>query len=323
VSESPYREQDQVIAATASNLRIDAATADALSAFGAAGVEAVLLKGPALSGWYTAHDPARSYADCDLWVRPSDFGLAEQTLARLGFERHVDQSGLPNWWLEHDVSWYRESDGVTIDLHRFLQGVRVDPGDAWETLAASRDTVLVAGHPTPVLSIPARALYVTLHAAHHGEATGGKPILHVERALAAVPDDDWQVAANLAARLHATDSFGAGLRLIPAGAALAERLGLPLTESVEVALRASSPPPVALGIEQLSSAPGLRARARIVARKVVPPPGFIRHWWPPAAANRRMLVVGYLYRPIWLIKHAPAGVRAWRDARKRVNSGRG
>jgi hypothetical protein len=319
VSESSDPGQDAIVAATAGNLRIDAATAEVLRGLDAAGAGAVLLKGPALADWYVSEDPARSYMDCDLWIRPADFGLAEHVLEQVGFARHADQRGLPQWWLEHDVSWYRESDSVTVDLHRFLQGVQLDPGRAWDVLAAFREMIAVAGYPTPVLSTPARALYVTLHAAHHG-AAWGKATVHVQRALASVSEDQWRQAADLAVRLEAAEAFGAGLRLVPSGPELAQRLGLPDTQSVEVALRASSPPPLALGIEQIASARGIRARAHVVARKVVPPPGFIRHWWPPAAANRWMLTVGYLYRPIWLIHHAPAGFRAWRGARRQVRS---
>ena len=119
--------------------------------------------------------------------------------------------------------------------------------------------------------------------------------------------------------LHATDSFGTGLRLVPEGRALADRLGLPATRSIKLALEASSPPPVALGLEQLRTADSPWARTRIIARKVFPPPGFIRHWWPPAARNWRMLILGYLYRPVWLLRRAPQGFKAWREARRQVH----
>jgi hypothetical protein len=55
--------------AAADRLRIDAATAEALGAFRAAGVEALVLKGPSLTGWlYTTDDP-NAYVD-------SIYGLA-------------------------------------------------------------------------------------------------------------------------------------------------------------------------------------------------------------------------------------------------------
>jgi hypothetical protein len=90
---------------------------------------------------------------------------------------------------------------------------------------------------------------------------------------------------------------------------------------VEVALRASTPPPIALGFEQLARAASPAERLEIIARKTVPPPGFIRHWWPAAGRSRRMLALGYLYRPLWLLRHAPRGLRAWLVARRKVRAG--
>jgi hypothetical protein len=306
-------EQDGIVKAVADNLRLDAATAEVLRRFDASGVRSLLLKGPALSDWYT-DDSKRSYMDCDLWVCPADMKAATELLSELGFRPYTDAQGLPDWWLEHASTWSRQSDGVVVELHRFLQGVDADPEAVWEILSAHRGTVALPGYTAPILSSPAKALYVTLHAAHHGK-DWGKALVHVERALAVVPEADWTEAAKLAREVDATDSFATGLRLVPEGMALAERLSLPATHSVKVALLASSPPPVALGFEQLRTARGGWARMRIIARKLFPPPGFVRHWWPPAARNSLMLMVGYLYRPVWLLRRAPGGLRAWREAR--------
>ena len=199
-----------------------------------------------------------------------------------------------------------------------MHGVGADEGTAWRELSGNTETITVAGRPAAVLAVPARALYVTLHAAQHGKAWE-KRSPHVERALRAVAESDWIEAASLADRLDATDAFATGLRLVPEGAALATHLSLPRTQSVkEVALHASTPPPIALGFEELASAASIRERLAILFRKVVPPPGFIRHWWPPAARNRRMLALGYAYRPLWLLHHAPRGLRAWLAARRKV-----
>jgi len=32
-------------------------------------------------------------------------------------------------------------------------------------------------------------------------------------------------------------------------------------------------------------------------------------------------VVGYAFRPLWLLWRAPRGLRAWRDARRQVKAG--
>ena len=72
--------------------------------------------------------------------------------------------------------------------------------------------------------------------------------------------------AGVAAELDATSAFVAGLRLTPAGSRLATRLGLPDFRSVTAEPRAGTPPPLALGFEQLARASTMRARADRVAQ---------------------------------------------------------
>ena len=301
------------VVATARRLAIDAASGEVLDAYGAAGVETLVLKGVSLTGWLYKRDQAH-YLDIDLLVRPGHEERAGQVLRELQFGPVVDDDAMPGWWREHAAEWLRPADLVRVDLHRRLAGVGVDSSTAWSVLAGESEAVVVGGISGRCLSRPARLMHVVLHAAHHGIATG-KAIAHVDRAREVVDDELWRQAAELAARLEARDAFSAGLRLTPAGAALADRLRLPGIRSVEVALRAATPPPVALGFEQLASAPGLRARAAIILRKLVPPRTFIVHWYPHAASSRTALALAYIRRPIWVLRNAPRGFRAWRRAR--------
>ena len=315
--ESPR--QSPQLEAAASRLRIDAATAELLDAFQAAGVEALVLKGPSLVGWLYTREDVTGYLDSDLLLRPGDESAAAESLRLLGFAPVQDESRLPEWWLEHAMPWFRGSDGVTVDLHRHLIGIGVDAPKAWAILAGSAEQVAMAGTQAPVLGPAARLLHVVLHAAQHGEDLG-RPIAHLERAFR-LDELLWREAAGLAAQLDATSAFVAGLRLRPEGAALADRLGLPAVGSVEVALRAATPPPVALGFEQLSRADRTRTRAAILWRKLFPPREFIVYWYPPAADSRAKLVLAYVRRPFWLMRRAPRGYRAWRQARKQVRGG--
>jgi hypothetical protein len=301
------------------NLRLDAATAEVVEALRRRGVESVVLKGPALNDWYSP-DSGRTYVDGDIWVSPSTIEAAETVLRELGFEPTQDESGLPHWWKQHGSSWLRAVDGGKIDLHRRLQGVGSDPEETWTLLWQRAEPLEVAGTAAWRLDTAARALYVTLHAAHHG-AGDARGFPHLLAALGILDDHTWAAAYELAGRLDAVDPFGVGLRLVDSGSALARRIGVPGTSSVQATLQGSAPPPVALGFEQLAQARGL-GRVEVLLRKAVPPPGFVRHWWPPAARNRRWLIVGYLYRPLWLLQKAPAGFRAWRQARRVAKSSR-
>jgi len=318
LSDPEHADQVERRAVAAGNLRIDAATAEVLTEFEAAGVESRLLKGASISQWL--FHGRRGYMDCDLWIRPGAEEQAEGALVRLGFEKHTDEGGLPDWWQEHGSDWVRSLDGVCVDLHRTLPGIGVDPESAWATLAPDAEIVEVGRRPAQALGKPGRALHIALHAAHHG--AGWRTVLvDLERAVEQVDERVWADAAALADQLAATDAFGAGLRLIPAGEALADRLGLPENQSVEVAIHARTSTTIALGFDQLSRAHGPRAKAEVLARKVVPPPGFMRHWYPPAGRSRWQLAFAYLYRPVWLVINAPRGWRAWREARRSVQAG--
>ncbi len=300
-------------------LRFDSAAAELFGQFDQADVNALLLKGRSISGWLYDETEERRQMDCDLLVSPSDLTRAEKILLALGYRRSWDDRRMPSWWREHAGEWVRDRDGAVIDVHRTLAGIGVDPETAWRNLSRHTETVSVAGREVPTLGLPARALHVALHAAHHG-AGPAPPLEDLRRALRSVDSSIWRGAAELARQLGAIDAFTAGLQLEPDGAALAGSLGLPPGVSTEAALKASSPPPLALGFEQLARAHGLRAKVAIVARKLVPPVDFIRHWDPRAQRSRPALLRAYLQRPLWLLRRAPRGIRAWYRARARVGT---
>jgi hypothetical protein len=304
-------------AAAIERLRLDAAAAEVVRAFAAADLECLLLKGRSLDAWLFPEGDRLAYLDVDLLVAPASEPIASEVLRRIGFERRFDEDAMPEWWREHGSEWCRPEDGVLVDLHRRLSGIGLEPQSAWRVLLNGADTILVGGCETLTLGLPARALHVALHAAHHG-AEGPKSLDDLDRALDVADEDLWMRAAELARELEATDALAAGLRLRRAGAGLADRLGLPAGSSVEVAMRAATAPPVALGIEQLARAESWRARTMILWHKLFPPPAFIRHWSPRAAESRRQLVLAYVRRPFWLLLMAPRGLRAWRAARRRV-----
>jgi hypothetical protein len=299
------------------NLRIDSAVAESTRALRTAGIDSMVLKGATFSDWYPRDSP-RTYVDGDIWVPPDAVADAAQVLANLGFVPTQDEQGTPDWLQEHASSWLRSTDQGKIDLHRRLQGAEASPETVWMILWETRIPLVVGGESVWRLSAPARALYAALHATHHG-VTDARGLPHLEAALRVVDDETWTAALALAGDLQAVEAFATGLRLLPQGAELAARINVPDARSVKTSLLASTPPPVALGFDQLAAASWGR-RLEILLRKLIPAPGFIRHWWPPAARNRATLVIGYLYRPLWLLRHAPAGYRAWRAARRDASS---
>jgi Uncharacterised nucleotidyltransferase len=301
-------------------LRVDAGTAEVLERLDRAGAAALLLKGPAIARWLYPDGADRQYVDCDLLVSPADRKAAEDALRSLGYVGLLERWGMPSWWCEHAAVWQRASDGLCVDLHRTLIGIRVDHATAWRVLSADSEKMMVAGRPVPTLARPAQAMHVALHAAQHG--LGWAPaIADLERALGAGDDDLWRSAAAVATKLQATAAFVAGLRLAPSGQQLVARLGLPNARSVQAELRAGSPPPLALGFEQLARAPGMRARAAILWRKLAPAPDFLRDSDPRAADGRTGLARAYLRRMLWLLRQAPRGLHAWYRVRRSVRRG--
>lgn len=315
MSEPSPRELPASVEIVANNLRVDAATSEVCVALRDAGIATILLKGPAVARWLYGPEEPRFYGDCDLLLSSTDLAAASRTLERLGFvARHDPRS--PDWGREHAREFERGLDRVVVDLHTTLPGVGVDNATAWRKLSAHTETMTVGGTEVPVLSPPGRALHVSLHSAQHG-FQWKRPLKDLERAITTADAETWRRAADLAHRLGATESFAAGLRLTEAGADLAARLNLPRGQSIEVALRAATPPPIALGLEELRTA-NWRGRARLSLQKLFPPPAFMRRWRPIARRGTLGLAIAYVYRPIWLLRLTPEGFRAWRDARRTV-----
>jgi hypothetical protein len=73
---------------------------------------------------------------------------------------------------------------------------------------------------------------------------------------------------------------------------------------------------MALGFEWLSRVPGFRAKARLVAGKLVPDVQFMRAWSPLARRGRVGLAAAYAFRILWLAWHAIPGFIAWLRARR-------
>jgi hypothetical protein len=303
------------VAAAAASLGSDVVAADVGEAFRTAGVASILLRGPSIARHlYGAGEP-RPYGDVDLLVAPAVMAQAEQLLADRGFAHSAVLGQRPDDRPAWSRTWQRATDGAEVDLHTTIVGVGAPPHAVWAALTESVEPVEVARARLDGLNAEATLVVVALHAAHHG-AELRQPLVDLARAIERFPTTTWTAAAALADRLAAMPAFAAGLRVLPAGAALAERLGLPDAASAEVILRAGGAPPMALGFEWLSRVPGFRAKTRLVAGKLVPDGEFMRAWSPLARRGRVGLAAAYGFRIVWLAWHAIPGFIAWSRARR-------
>ena len=300
---------------TARSLVVDVVTAEVVGAFRRAGIHCLLLKGPSLARWLYPDGAVRAYVDTDLLVAPGSIHAAERVLRGLGFTARLEPCDTPGWQ-RPSREWLRATDGANVDLHRSLAGLGVDGSELWRAVLRDADRIWVGGEEVETLGVYARTLHLALHAAQHGPRA---PVAleDLRRALAVLDDETWTAAAGLATALQARGSLAAGLRLLPDGAALAVRLQLP-EPSLEAALLASGPPSAAMALVQFGTVPSAGGRIRFILRKLVPTPRYLRVWSPLARHGLVGLLLAYVWRPLWLVRQAPAGLRAWQGARRAV-----
>jgi hypothetical protein len=307
--------------AAAGNLLVDRMIAEVFEAFDGAGIEAILLKGPAIAGWLYTEDEIRAYGDGDFLVARAQWEEASLVLRALGFREDIARLEHPNLESFASYPWGRETGGAgmqSIDLHATLAGIVADFPRVWSILSSGTAEIVIAGRRVPILGEPARTMHIALHAAHHHE---GKPMLDLERALERLDGGLWSEAAQVAEALDATAAFATGLRLTPAGDALARRLGVHEAHSVAAALKIANVP-LSEGIEQLAATSSVRGKLALAWSELAPSADFLR-WWSPALATRGRLglAVAYMWRVVWLIGHLPRGFIAWRSARRAGRDG--
>jgi Uncharacterised nucleotidyltransferase len=298
-------------------LHADAVAVEAALALAAVDIPSILLRGAVIARHFYGRSEVRAYGDADLLVEHSHRARAEHVFRDLGFE-HVAVLGQraadrPPW----SSTWSRRADNAELDLHWSLVGARRPPYQVWETLRREVEPVAVLHSDLQGLNIAAAAFVVALHAAHHGPVMR-RTLDDLARALER-PREPWEDACRIARELDALQAFGAGLRLLPAGADLAAELRLPATRDVEALLRSEAAPPTALGFDWLARTPGLRRKLVYLGGKLVPDAKFMRAWSPVARSGSRTgLALAYLWRPFWLALHVPSGMRAWLIARRRA-----
>jgi hypothetical protein len=295
--------------ATARTLAVDALTGEVVAALRAAGLRCMLIKGPTIALWLYDPRAPRSYVDTDLLVAPRDLDAAQRVLEGLGFAPGPadDAVGEP-----HSRPWLRGTQDA-VDVHRTLFGAAAAPEVVWRELSATAGRMRLGTVEVDVPSRAGRVLIAALHAAQHEGA--GHSAEDVRRAIEQAGDAAWREAAELARRLDATHTLALGLAGAPGGPELAADLGLPSAALVRTALDERSRAPLALGIDRLARSDGWRARGALVWREAVPSPDHLRFTSALARRGRWGLALAYVLRPLWLVRHAPASIAAWRRAR--------
>ncbi len=298
-------------------LWMESAIGEAWTHLAAAGIPAILLKGPVIATWLYVGD-VRYSADIDILVHPARFVDAQHALVELGYEAPLADAA--SCEIGPNTTTLRRTRGITIDLHHRLIGAPSDPPErCWDVLSTHAvPFTLVTGVEVRALDVPARTMHLAMHAAQNGPRDA-KPMEDLRRGLALVGDADWRDAAAVAERLGAVQAFAEGLRLCKEGAAVAEALGLPTApRNLEMELRITSAPFESLFFARLAETPDLRAKAALVCRKLWPTPDYMRMHFPVARRGRLGLLRSHLLRPVSLLRRSGPAVRAWAKARTQV-----
>ncbi|MGZ8594588.1 MAG: nucleotidyltransferase family protein [Actinomycetota bacterium] len=301
------------------SMAVDVATVEAFDRLRRAGIDAILLKGPAISRWLYDDESERPYVDCDLLVAPDDQVRAEDALNGLGYRR-MGLDAISHDRPHHAIT-LRRDDGLAIDLHHTFVGVDGDDRELWRELSARTETMDLAGAEVTSLAPAAKALVVALHAAKDG-ARSARVREDIRRAIERLPHETWREATRIAERIGAVPGLVAGLRRSEEGPALAIRLGLPDVANPDTILRETAPPPMTAGVNWLMDRGDLRSKMQVAIVKVFPSPEFLRAWSPLARRGHLGLALAYVWRPIWALWHAfPATIAATR-ARRRARASR-
>jgi hypothetical protein len=303
------------IEAAGIGLAVQAAALEAVSALEDAGVRSILLKGPSFEQWLYDADEPRMYGDVDLLVDPGDYDAAEEVLGRLGYSQRSEERAPTH--VDHAKVWLRAADHMHLDLHRSLVGPEVPAAEVWAVLSKETETMSLQSGAVTILSEPARAVQVALHAVVHGPSTE-KTVFELSRAVERAPFPVWERASALAQRLAAEGAFATGLRMVPEGQELADRLGLTSAPTVETMMFAEEVPYSAWTVNRLAKTPGLVPKLRIVAQRIFPSPKFMRAWYPIARRGPVGLAISYPRRLAWMVRATGPAVAAWVRARRRA-----
>lgn len=303
------------IVAAARALATDRVAAATIERLTEAGVDTVLLKGATLARLLYDDGVGRPYVDIDILVPPHAHPRAQAELAREGFAEVMDDGDVASGIALHAHPWVRKRDRAVIDLHRTLRGLEADPAAVWSALRRHSEPSRVGGGPVVVPDRAACGLHVALHAADRG-VQRGKPLEDLRRALARLSEHDWLQAAGLAHELAGVDAFAVGLGQLPDGARLAERLGVEGGRSVHVLLDATGAPPLAHGLEQLTTLSGVRPRLRVLARAAFPTARQLRVSSARARRGAFGFAVARALHPLTVATQTPGAIRGWLRVRR-------
>ena len=246
-----------------------------LSALGAAGIDALLVKGAVTRRYLYGRD-LRPSSDVDVLVAPRSFDRALAVLVESGYTPLAAPPGA--------ISSGRHATELAgqrsiVDLHRAIVGFRASAEVVWDAFWASArwETLRTAQVPMPSPSV--LAVHLTVHAAWSRGGDLARTREDLRRAARALSDDEWAEAVGLAKQLDGLAGLVSSLRESPEGREILRRqdvaVRLPFWSEVLIQL----PPTVGHRLVLARQMPRVMDRARYLLAEAglavgqVPPEG--------------------------------------------------
>jgi Uncharacterised nucleotidyltransferase len=289
---------------------LDHLAAEIAGAFGADGIETIVLKGPVLAQWLYPGE-LRQYCDSDLMVAPERWAQAAEVLERMGFRSWV----LRPLFVDPGGTDFRRGEDV-VDLHHAIPGLFGDPSAIWASVRTRSERQLIGGAELCVPDRTTVLMHVALHAGHHANLVGYKPFEDLRRAIACTNEQQWQQALDLAREYDGIAAFTTGLELLPEGRKLARRLELAEVRLFRYRLRLQDNLVAEEVTAMFSPDVNMWRKLTTVASEIFPQAEYMRWWSPLARRGRSGLAIAYVWRPLWAIGQLPGALRAiWRARR--------
>jgi hypothetical protein len=218
------------------NLLLTMKLAEILDVFGSNGVEAIVLKGPALAVAAYGSVGMRQFDDLDILIRPRDYARAKNLLTNLGFR--PDKEFTPAQEAVHlrrhrDFVYKDTQSGILIEIHIRLMETFYNMKLETESLFTRRNVVVAEGYNLPSLSARDALIHLCAHGALHAWPVLGM-ICDIAALVASRRDWSWGEVLDKARKIGLRRTVLLGLGL----AQDATRINLP-TE-VESQIRADT-----------------------------------------------------------------------------------
>ena len=207
--------RDHYFAGTQHTMALTAELLQLMKLFGAAGIAALPLKGPALAMLAYGNLSLRWSGDLDILVRSADVMAAKELLLARGYalEPPLNQrQEALHLQTHYEYTFLSESSGMCVELHyRFRPryfGFALGGEDVWQQLG----TVLVGGAQLPSLAPADLLLFLCAHATNHCWVRLAW-ICDIAELIRSHPQLDWALVQRRARALGSQRMLGLGLLL--------------------------------------------------------------------------------------------------------------